>query len=289
MVRLHTSYRTLAALVLLALLAYVFVSLGNWQLRRAAERTAISQTIAHGRASAPLHLQADTPDPALVPWRPASATGVWRHDLTVLLENRSHRGQPGYWVATPLVLHDEQAVLVLRGWLPRFTGDTGLPIPPHVPTPSGAQEVQGELLERVPRLFELAGWAGGGEVKLPAHLPQENGTVPIVQNLDLTDYAAATGLKLLPTVLAQTQAAQSGNTKGVDPAASASMRDGPHAPGVVAASPDTPPAMAYDWPEPSVDADQNRGYALQWFGFAAIAAIAWLFIAWRTLRRARNP
>ncbi len=271
MVRLHTSYRTLAALLLLAVLAYVFVSLGNWQLRRAAERTAISQTIAHGRASAPLQLEAGIADSALVPWRPASAAGVWRHDLTVLLENRNHQGQPGYWVATPLVLPGQVAVLVLRGWLPRFTGATGLPIAPQVPTPTGEQAVQGELLARVPRLFELAGWAGGGATKLPVQLPLADGTVPVVQNLDLNDYAAATGLKLLPTVLAQTTAAQpAGESAGAGMAGQV-------------------PAMQYDWPEPSVDADQNRGYALQWFGFAAIAAIAWLFIAWRALRRTRNP
>jgi cytochrome oxidase assembly protein ShyY1 len=34
-----------------------------------------------------------------------------------------------------------------------------------------------------------------------------------------------------------------------------------------------------------LDSDKNHGYALQWFGFAAIAAGAWLVIAWRALRR----
>jgi cytochrome oxidase assembly protein ShyY1 len=42
------------------------------------------------------------------------------------------------------------------------------------------------------------------------------------------------------------------------------------------------------WPEPSVDSDKNMGYALQWFGFAAIAAIAWLGFAWRIWRRKKN-
>jgi len=268
MVRPHTSYRILAALVLLAVLGVVFVSLGNWQLRRAAERTAIRESIEAGRASAPLDLRGDTPDGALRPWRPATAQGTWRHDLTVLLENRNHEGRPGYWVATPLLMDDGVAVLVLRGWLPRFTGASGAPAAPQVPSLPGEQHVTGELLERVPRLFELAAWAGGGDSTLPGHLPQADGAPPIIQNLDLADYAAATGLKLVPAVLAQTVAPR-------PPKPDAALQPGA--------------SMVYDWPEPSIDADQNRGYALQWFGFATIAALAWIVIAWRALRRPRKP
>ena len=45
-----------------------------------------------------------------------------------------------------------------------------------------------------------------------------------------------------------------------------------------------------DWPLPPTDSDTNRGYALQWFSFAAIAIGAWIVIVWRTLRRrARKP
>ena len=40
-----------------------------------------------------------------------------------------------------------------------------------------------------------------------------------------------------------------------------------------------------EWPQPSVDADQNIGYAVQWFGFATIAAVAWLALAVRAWRR----
>ncbi|MYN12740.1 SURF1 family protein [Pusillimonas sp. TS35] len=299
MVRPHIRSRTLAALIVLAVMAAVFVALGNWQLRRAAERTALRASIEAGRAAAPLVLDAATPPAALQPWRPASVRGTWRPELTVLLENRNHEGRPGYWVATPLLLHahESTAVLVLRGWLPRFggPGPVGQAGQPSVQQPqeasaaqrpaarsnafgaeadalradaiapgSGEHTIQGELLARVPRLFELASWAGGG-AGLPVRLPRDNGTLPVLQNLDLADYQAATGLKLLPAVLAQT------------------------APQDSAASSTNQPVLVRDWPQPSLDADQNRGYALQWFGFAAIAAGAWLTIAWRALRRARKP
>src|SRR5690606_25217478 len=104
MARPHTIYRTLLALLLLGVVAVVCVLLGNWQLDRAAQRIAIKQAIESGRNSPPLRVAADTPSHDLTPWRPASAHGDWRHEFTVLLENRNYQGRPGYWVATPLVL-----------------------------------------------------------------------------------------------------------------------------------------------------------------------------------------
>ncbi|MGB3288118.1 MAG: SURF1 family protein [Burkholderiaceae bacterium] len=265
MARPHTTFQTLTALVLLGLLAFVFASLGNWQLGRAAQRDALKQAIETGRANAPLVVDAATPASELQPWRPATAHGLWRHDLTVLLENRSSRGRPGYWVATPLVVDQASntAVLVLRGWLPRPASfPQGLP---EVPAPAGEQTVPGELLERVPRLFELWSWAGGKATQLPAHLPDPKQAMPSIQNLDLAAYAAATGLKFKPAVLAQT------------------------APAMPAQGAANGTQLVHEWQEPPLDSDKNRGYALQWFGFSAIAAIAWLVAAWRALLRRRKP
>lgn len=263
MARPHTPYRLFAALILMALLAVVFGRLGNWQLDRASERDALKQVMEAGRAQPPLALQADTPSAALQAWRPAQATGTWRHELTVLLENRNHQGKPGYWVATPLLLAgpSHAAVLVLRGWMPRpmRPGESQLPIP----APQGTQTIQGELLDRVPRLFELWSWSDQSATRLPAQLPDSSSPLPKLQNLDLADYAAATGLDLLPTVLAQTQAA-AGQENGADP-------------------------LLREWPDPMLDSDKNRGYALQWFGFMAIAIIVCIGLAWHLLRRVLRP
>src|SRR3546814_606571 len=166
MARPHTIYRTLLALFLLGVVVIVCVSLGNWQLDRAAQRIAIKQEIETGRNSPPLHITASTPPQTLTPWRPASAEGVWRHELTVLLENRNYQGRPGYWVATPMVLDpaSNTAVLVLRGWLPR-PASMEQPLP-AIPAPNARQTINGELLARVPRLFELSSAA-----QLPETLP----------------------------------------------------------------------------------------------------------------------
>src|SRR5690606_11025068 len=158
-------------------------SLGNWQLNRAAERKAIAREIGQGSQQTPITLKAGLPAEALAPWRPATATGTWRHELTVLLENRRPDGRLGYWVATPLLLQgsDDTAVLVLRGWLPRPT-HPGQP-EPAIPAPDGTVTLAGDLLGHVPRLFELWSFAGGSEATLPQRLPTGTETVPKVQNL----------------------------------------------------------------------------------------------------------
>jgi|SRR5690606_15917194 len=250
----HSVRRTFAALLLLGVAAAVLASLGAWQLRRADERRAVRAAIEAGRAQPPLALTPSTPAAELTPWRPAQASGQWLDQYSVLLDNRNQEGRPGYWLATPLLLDPpgRSAVLVLRGWLPRGAPGAPPPTPPAVP--AGTDTVVGELAARVPRLFEL--WSPGDSSRgqLPATLPVAGGAVPQVQNLELPAYAQATGLALLPAVLMQ--------SGGGD-------------------------ALVRDWPQPSVDYNQNQGYALQWFSFAAIAAIAWLAVAWRALRRRR--
>jgi len=285
------------ALVLLAAVGSICFSLGLWQLKRAAERDALHARIEHGRQQPPLLLTSQTSPADFTPWRAATAQGHWSETHTVLLENRNLEGRPGYWVATPLLLappplpssrHDaisagsaelgavtgrtdandflgrgpaagDLAVLVLRGWLPRDLQAAGTP--PDIPLEAGLVDVQGELHSHVPRIFELWQWAGGQSSALPGSLPQAGGLPTVVQNLDLTEYAQATGLRLLPVVLAQ--AADSTRTEASTGAN----------------------ALRREWPGPSLDSDQNRGYALQWFSFSAIALIAALFVLRSLLRR----
>jgi len=286
--------RSIVALTLLGLVAAVCIALGFWQLERAQLRRNMQHTIAQGRASPALTLAPDTPSEALRDWRAAQAQGTWRHDLTVLLDNRNQDGRPGYWVVTPLLLggasddacaqgfcprdaseddpaadgssvrqscsHAPTAVLVLRGWLPRRFDA----LPPTVPAPTGVVRIHGQLLSRVPRMYELPSlW---GKARNPrhdarAHTPAGANvtsddyacTPPVVTNLTLMEAARITGLTLLPAVLQQL-------------------------PGPAAA----PDDLVRQWAGPALDADKNIGYAIQWFSFAAIALCAALGVMWRT-------
>lgn len=253
MARPHSPTRTITALVLLALAVALLASLGRWQLRRADERRAVLAAIEGGRKQAPLLLSPQTPAQELQPWRPVRAQGDWRDDLSVMLDNRNQDGRPGYWIATPLMLDaaSNSAVLVLRGWLPRAA--PGHPVAPPPAAAPGRQAIQGELVARVPRLFELWNLGGAPSDAMPATLPAADGKPPTVQNLALDAYAKATGLRLLPIVVEETAPGNDG--------------------------------LVREWPQPSVDYNQNLGYAMQWFAFASIAGIAFVVVAVRALRR----
>lgn len=265
MAKLKTSTLTVVALVLLALAAGVFASLGRWQLSRADERRAIAAEIEAGRKQPALEVDGRTPQGDLQPWRPAHVAGTWRNDLSLLIDNRNLDGKPGLWLATPLVLADGSAVLVLRGWFARPMRGQAMGAPntiSKVPTPAGVQSVTGELSAHVPRLFELWSMGGASAGALPADwsgkAPAQPGVTDLdalvrLQNLDIARLGEVTGLKFVPAVLLQKDDARDGLTRA--------------------------------WPEPSVDSDKNVGYAVQWFGFAGIAVIAALGVALRAWRR----
>lgn len=241
------------AVGLLATLTVVFLSLGQWQLGRAELRREMATSIAAGRGSPPVTLSG-LEQTGLADWRPAIATGRWLSQWSVLLDNRNLDGKPGLWLATPLELTDGTAVLVLRGWLPRPIGQyNALPV---LTDPTSPVRVQGELFGRVPALYALgreSDLSFSGR-KAPTEAAKVNlNQVPRRQNLSLEELSKSSGLKLLPVVLMQTS---------VD-------------------------SLSLDrrWPGPSIDADKNTGYAMQWFGFAAIALGATGALLWRLLRR----
>lgn len=242
--------RQVTALVLLVALTVVCAMAGQWQLRRGAEREALSAAMQAGRHAAPITLDAMTQDGP--DWHAARVRGTWLGSFTVLLDNRNLKGQPGLWVATPLQLQDKPdlAVLVLRGWIPRPLPTEALP---DLAPPAGTVEVHGTLLHHVPRLFDLGSLTGRHED--PPRFTTD-ADPPRVQNLALSDLARASGLTLLPVVLEQA------------PVEDSNLRQ--------------------EWPGPSLDANQNYGYALQWFSFATIALVAALVLTWRTWIRPRR-
>lgn len=242
--------KALSALILLTLLAAACIGAGQWQLRRAHERETLLAAIEAGRQAPALTLDAQHRDGPT--WHPAKVHGHWLNPFTVLLDNRNLKGQPGLWVATPLELQDSPgtAVLVLRGWVARPLPPTTLP---NLEAATGPVLVQGTLLHRVPRLFDLGSLTGQPDPALSAAFPHTDGQPPRVQNLPLDALAAATGLDLLPVLLQQAPTQDAG--------------------------------LIQEWPGPSTNASQNYNYALQWFSFATIALIAAGVLTWRTLRR----
>lgn len=118
---------TVITLVVFGLL----LSLGFWQLDRAAEKRALLAQYHAGAGAAPLRLDATLHSVEGLQYQLASATGSYDAAHQFLLDNRTHNGVAGYQVLTPLRLkRGAAAVLVNRGWVPLGASREVLP-----PTP----------------------------------------------------------------------------------------------------------------------------------------------------------
>src|SRR4029453_6691902 len=87
------------ALAAAALACAAFVSLGQWQSHRAAEKRALGAALDQAAKAAPIELTPDTDPPPPVHQR-ISAHGRFVAERTVLLDNKLRRGRPGYEVVT---------------------------------------------------------------------------------------------------------------------------------------------------------------------------------------------
>lgn len=144
------------------------VLLGNWQSGRAEEKRAVAA--AEKRVA-------------------LRGTLLAKH--TVFLDNKVHRGRPGYHVVQPLRLAGGRHVLVNRGWI---AADPRRERLPEVETPPGEIAVEGVRLARFPRAMSAG--------------PRPEG--PVWQNLELDEFAAWSGLPLEPYGLEQHSALEDG-------------------------------------------------------------------------------
>lgn len=262
--------------MLLPLLAGVLVvalttSLGNWQLRRAQEKSELQALLDDAaarpavRATASAPLATGTDEAGLRLGQPLLLEGEWLPAETILLDNRTHAGQAGYHVLTPLKLTDGSGVVVVnRGWI--AVGPDRRAVP-DVSVARGPVQLQGRLHrpEASPFTLARAGQATGGKV---------------VQVLDLAQWAGASGLglALCPTARPRARGEAAAPCVALWIALQTSVvNDG----------------LVRDWPLPSAGIDRHRGYAFQWYALAALAALLTAGFAWRLIFRRpheqRNP
>jgi surfeit locus 1 family protein len=175
-------------------------SLGQWQLRRAAQKAALQASLDQKSQVAPLGnaqlagvAALNLPALAALNDRRVDIAGQWLAAQTVYLDNRPMNGRPGFWVMTPLQLSGtDKVVLVQRGWIARdFVDRSRL-----APVETSAQEVR------------LQGRMAPAPAKLYAFKGADTGLIR--QNLDIGVLAAETGLPLLPVLVLQTGPASEG-------------------------------------------------------------------------------
>lgn len=172
---------------------FALVSLGNWQVRRAAEKLAVQQRYDERSQAPAIQVPSKLVDAGSVEYAHISARGEFLPQHTILLDNRVLKGVVGYQVLTPLRIEGGSLnILVNRGWVAATSRRDLLP---QVPTPAGTQAVEGIATPPPRRFFELGHDTVAG---------------PVWENLALDRYAAASGLALQPFLLQQTSASDDG-------------------------------------------------------------------------------
>jgi surfeit locus 1 family protein len=277
------------------------VSLGRWQLSRAAQKEALQQAIEAQKLLPPLDQAAFLAmgDPAPLLHRPVRLRGLWLAPQTVYLDNRQMRGVPGFYVVTPFAIEDsEQTVMVQRGWVQRNFNDRTQLVP--VDTPSGLVDLTALVATPPGRLLDLGGAAVPGAASASASASAASAT--------LAQETASTSARSLAS-------ASAGSTAPAVPAASAPSGD----PGVGSSSirqnldlqafraetrlplrtdltlqqtgaPSE--GLLRDWPAPALGVEKHYGYAFQWFGLAGLVVLLYvwfqLIAPWRRSRRERR-
>ncbi len=173
----------LAPPIAAVLLTILFVSLGLWQLDRAAEKVAMQRLFDADADYVPL-----TEGMATQEYQRISARGRFLPDRQFLLDNMILNGRPGYFVITPFEYAGAKPLLAVnRGWI-AAAPDRSLPA--LVPLAAQETEVRGRV-GRLPRVG-----IRGGEA-----IANQPGWPKLATYPELTDLSTALGRELLPFVL----------------------------------------------------------------------------------------
>jgi cytochrome oxidase assembly protein ShyY1 len=234
--RLRFRFRTIPFIATLLLVA-LGIALGNWQTRRASEKTVLQTRLEQRSAAPALVLDARPQDPERIEFRRVIVTGAFVPNWPVFLDNRPLDGRSGSVLLMPFTIAgSHKHVLVARGWLPRDPGGRAFPA---IPTPAGQVTIEGIAVTRPARVMQLG--------TPPALKPGA-----IVQNLEVGEFARASGLDMQPFLLEQTGPAASGEV------------------------------LTRKWPAPAVDVDRHKGYAFQWYALAAMAFLFFVITGFRS-------
>ncbi|MDH3398158.1 MAG: SURF1 family protein [Acidimicrobiia bacterium] len=120
MLRRFLTPRWIAAHVFVLVVAGVFIRLGFWQLDRLAERRAHNDKVAERMAMQPGELNSllERVSSSELEYRQVVVVGTFDADGEILIRSRTHDGEAGFHVVTPLVTEPGVAVLINRGWVP---------------------------------------------------------------------------------------------------------------------------------------------------------------------------
>lgn len=101
----------------LILLVAIFTALGTWQVQRLFWKLDLIARVDARVHADPVPAPTGAIDPVEDEYRHVTATGLFEHDKTVLVQAVTERGA-GFWVVTPLRADDAATILINRGFVP---------------------------------------------------------------------------------------------------------------------------------------------------------------------------
>jgi surfeit locus 1 family protein len=245
--RLVARDRILATVLVLAASA-VCVRLGIWQLDRLSQRKEFNQRVTLVRQMPELNLPSKVTLVAQE-YRAVHAAGTYDFHAQVAIRNQFHDGEYGFHLVTPLILDSAEgagdaaggAVIVDRGWIPAAGNSS--------PADWAKYDVSGEaFVDGVVRLSELPPSFAG----LAEPTPSANqGNVDFWTVIDIGRLQKQIAYPVLPVYIQQVEPSDATNPPIPEPL-NLDLSEGPH-----------------------------LGYAIQWFGFAALFAIGYPLYARR--------
>lgn len=169
-----------------ALVIAIMIQLGNWQLSRAQDKESRQEQLDRLSHEPAVVLPAVPVRLEDFEYRQVEVSGEYVPAHTIYLDNKIHKGMPGYHVVTPLRIGESSIhVLVNRGWVGGNPDRSKLP---QVPTPGGLVTISGVATKAEQRTLELSEELVSGQVW---------------GNLDLERYRGATGLTMQPVMILQ--------------------------------------------------------------------------------------
>ena len=99
----------------------VLLGLGVWQLDRLSWKNELLADIQARLSDSAVTLSNLNAGTAVTSWnyRRVTATGKLLHEQSVILLARTYKAQAGGHILTPMVLDEQRAILVSRGWVPQ--------------------------------------------------------------------------------------------------------------------------------------------------------------------------
>lgn len=217
----------------------MFISLGFWQLDRAAEKRAMIADLQQRAASAPVVWQEIaglvTGDNNPGNMTRVMVSGDYQNEISFLVLFQFYQSRAGYELVTPFRPDDGGAlILVSRGWIPAESGAVSPSTDrPEVPVVTGRQTIQAQV-----------------------YVPEQ--TIPPADVND-TDW---------PLRVSRLSGAQAERLLGEAVY-----------PYVLRLEADQPGVQARHWTPPRIETRGHIAYAVQWFGIALLVLIAALFYA----------